>query len=849
MQSHNLLLFNKRRIWRFMTALLVLCFFVVSSHGAPRKVYMTYILHGNMNYDRYVRPTIWENFPVIYNNLMDFMDQHPDFRGQLQFSGQTYGSLLQTAPHVIEHAKKIHQRGQLNFTGTFYSEPVNVNMDGETNYRCAWLGTKIIESAIGETDGFYLQERAYHPQLPWILHHSHVSWTPVITGDDAWRPFRLKGMDGTSSVCVPITRGNFLDKVKVAPANSLVSIEEDYEFPQTFVSAYKRVEAYNKSQQDITVEWITVKDYIRKFGVDKERYVDHSAKARHRENGTYSRWTADPLDIQIQHLTNQAMADMRNAKMAVAISKHLFDVDLDEDFASSGFRLHWEPLAWNIERAELYPDIEPRFLSRHGKVTLLSKAEHQLLWAVNSDSKGWYPLYEKRRERMNALRNCSDICHYLIDKGMDVLAQQYNVGVHDLDKCYVLLNFESQRTKTVTIECPDPLDFVDLSDNHPLRSSVRRVGSHYMMHVEVPMPQYGYKIVGARRSSKASGTNWCSGTAISNDRLRLSVEGEKVMFSGPGIKTEILLDTFQVKALAEMNMGKGDDVWRPAKAYGGQRICVCTDGLYPQLRIERQPDWLIHLRQTFTLKPDHVVCDMHFEFPHPTLVRKEGAVTRSTFNPEGLNLVVKTGVGGRAGYDIPFGISEYSLEGLSYFCPLTSLWLQNSNLNGLLINPQTGEQAFSADLTTGVMKVYLGASTTSGPIGAVSLTFKDSTDVDQEQAWYAEPFHGVYNHRILLMPYSGSWQNNHLPQVLRQLDQPVYCKEIIRSGHGDITAEGSFLQVDVPNVDITVIDDEGQGLFMRCNEREGRKTDATVTIGSTKHKISLPPFGIASKYL
>ena len=47
-------------------------------------------------------------------------------------------------------------------------------MDGETNFRCAWLGTKIIEDAVGSTDGFYLQERAYHPQLPWILNHVYT---------------------------------------------------------------------------------------------------------------------------------------------------------------------------------------------------------------------------------------------------------------------------------------------------------------------------------------------------------------------------------------------------------------------------------------------------------------------------------------------------------------------------------------------------------------------------------------------------------------------------------------------------------------------------------------------------
>ena len=75
---------------------------------------MTYILHGNMNYDRYTRPTIWKEFPVIYDNLLTFMDEHPDFKGQLQFSGQTFGSLQQAAPDVIDHARAIHDRGPVH---------------------------------------------------------------------------------------------------------------------------------------------------------------------------------------------------------------------------------------------------------------------------------------------------------------------------------------------------------------------------------------------------------------------------------------------------------------------------------------------------------------------------------------------------------------------------------------------------------------------------------------------------------------------------------------------------------------------------------------------------------------
>ena len=397
-----------------------------------RVVYMSYILHGNMNYDRYVRTTLWRDFPVIYDNLLIFLDEHPDFKGQLQFSGQTLGSLVQAAPHVLDHAMKIHKRGQLNFTGTFYSEPVNVNMDGETNYRCALLGTRIIEDFLGEkTDGFYLQERAYHPQLPWILNNANVSWTPVITNDDSWRPFRLMGQDGSSTVCVPITRSKAVERAAEAPANSLITIEEDYEIPQKFGRTYEKVAKFNASNEEVEIVWITVKEYIEKFGVAEPRYVDHAAKVNSLSHGTYSRWTADPLDIIIQDYTARAMADFRAAEIFSALLRNAKGWNIDKEIAASDITAIDDPLAWNIERADLYPTVEPKYLARDGKVTTLSRSEHLLLWAVNSDSKGWYPIFEKRSERVTSLKNSSLLSKSVIYDGMDRIAQSLKLRLCD----------------------------------------------------------------------------------------------------------------------------------------------------------------------------------------------------------------------------------------------------------------------------------------------------------------------------------------------------------------------------------------------------------------------------------
>ena len=821
-----------RSFFRCILAFLLLCN-AVSAYSKPKKkVYMTYVLHGNMNYDRYVRPVIWAEFPVIYNNLLDFMDEHPDFKGQVQFSGQTFGSLLQASPYVIEHAKAIHDRGQLNFTGTFYSEPVNVNMDGETNFRCAWLGTKIIEDYIGETDGFYLQERAYHPQLPWILNNADVSWTPVITNDDSFAPFRLRGLDGSVSVCVPITREKILERIRQAPKNALISIEEDYEIPQTFSNAYDMIDEFNKAQDEIRVEWITVKEYIRKFGLGEEKFVDHSAKADVKEHGTYSRWTADPLDIVVQDYTNKAMNLFRLANAMDAICRARYGVAMDLPLSESGITMIEDPLAWNIERADLYPEHE-KYLARDGVTTVLAKAEHLLLWAVNSDSKGWFPLYEKRRERINALENSANLSEYVIDKALDYIGS--GIRAKDYDKYYILLNMEAARKGQFEIETGRPCELFDLSSGQKLRSHAVFNGSSCKVVAETDLPEYGYMIVGSRAAGP-SRTEWKPGSEISTQSMKLSAEGGRLSLESRGRKIEIRLDTFQLKALAHMDRGEGDGQWRSARQYGPVRISVCEDGLYPRLKIESQPDWLIHLQQVYTLMDDRLVCEMRFDFPHPTVVRKKGPEGPvHNFSPDGLNLLISDGVPATVGYDIPFGISEFDKPGVHHFCLLTSCFLQGRS-GGFMVCPTTGEQAFSVDSDKGEVTLYLGASTTSGPIREMGLDIVSPTVVQHDREWYAEPFHGIYDHEFVLYPYEGTWQAAHLPKVMREVSQDVYVRQICpTSGNG--AYKGAFLKGIPVNADVTGVFYEKDGLKVRMNEREGAGSETMAPFAIKMMKI------------
>lgn len=827
---------------KFLCLILLTLSFVCASGRGHRTVYATYILHGNMNYDRYVRPVIWKEFPVIYDGLLDFMDEHPDFKGQLQFSGQTFASLQQTAPQVIEHARRIHERGQLNFTGTFYSEPVNVNMDGETNYRCAWLGTKIIEDNVGKTDGFYLQERAYHAQLPWILNRAGITWAPVITGDDSYFPFRLHGMDGSLSVCVPVTRKNFIAKAESAPADALLTIEEDYEIPQTFTKAYGEVKAFNETHKDVRIEWITVDEYIRRFGVKGEKLVDHSAKASVPEQGSYSRWTADPLDIMIQDKTNEAMKCFRVANALDALTFSCFGENMDISFCNSAVSLSEDPMTWNIERADLYPEHE-KYLLRDGETTVLSKAEHLLLWAVNSDAKGWFPLFEKRAERLNSLKNSSNLSRYVIKKALSHIGS--NVApAEGYDAYYVIVNMEAAGKAVVTLETDDVFDAYDLSTGECLRSSGRFDGTTAHMEVEVNLPAYGYKVIGTKRSS-ASVDRWTAGTDITNGGLSLRAENDTVVFHTPLRDYVMHLDAFCLKALAHMDVGGTSDQWRAAGMYGQVRTTVCNSGLYPRLRIEYQPDFLVHVQQIFTLSDDRLACKIKFGFPHPTVVRKEWKESGKTnFRPEGLDFIIRADEPCTIGYDIPFGMEQLSRKGISYLCPLSSCFMEFEN-GGLLLSPTTGEQAFSVNSDTGDMTLFLGTSTTSGPLKEVGLEILGKDKVKHETQWYAEPFHGHYYHNFVLYPYKGSWQSAHIPLRIRESGRKVYTGRGYPSGSASLPYSFSFVEGLPENVEITRIERLGNGSFMiRFNEKEGRRSEINCTVAGRAIRGVIQGFGI-----
>ena len=244
-----------------------------------------------------------------------------------------------------------------------------------------------------------------------------------------------------------------------------------------------------------------------------------------------------------------------------------------------------------------------------------------------------------------------------------------------------------------------------------------------------------------------------------------------------------------------------------------------------------------------------ILCDISFTAPHPTIIRRVGGAARS-FDPRGLDLVIRTGKACKTIFDIPFGITEYTKPGESHFCLLNICALENND-GGLVVMPRTGEQGFSVDADKGEMTLYLGASTVGGPIKDVTLKFITPVNVKQEAAWYLEPFHGTYNHSIIFDTYKGSWSESKALQQLRTAATPIYVRECHASKGGKkaMPSVGSLLECSSADVDITSAEVVNGKLRVRLNERSGKKESVKLNTQKGAAEVALQPFGIVQSEL
>lgn len=107
-------------------------------------------------------------------------------------------------------------------------------------------------------------------------------------------------------------------------------------------------------------------------------------------------------------------------------------------------------------------------------------------------------------------------------------------------------------------------------------------------------------------------------------------------------------------------------------------------------------------------------------------------------------------------------------------------------------------------------------------------------DMNEEHIWMDQ---GIQSFRMMLVPHSGTWQENNIPRISEELKVPV--KVVYQGIHrGGMLTSDSFISVEPENVMITAVkhSEDGKGIVVRCVETSGVKVNGKIDFRFVRKK-------------
>ena len=112
--------------------------------SGQKTVYISFLLHGNMCYDRYTKQEIREKFPGIYATGVRAMHKNPDVTAHIDFPGLTVLSLKRYAPWFLDELKPLVDRKQVVMVGCEYAANHPMCADEESELLAGRVTMEII---------------------------------------------------------------------------------------------------------------------------------------------------------------------------------------------------------------------------------------------------------------------------------------------------------------------------------------------------------------------------------------------------------------------------------------------------------------------------------------------------------------------------------------------------------------------------------------------------------------------------------------------------------------------------------------------------------------------------------
>ena len=230
-----------------------------------------------------------ESCVLSAEDAMGMADRSPHVKTCLELDARAYELMAEKFPEVTNRLKKYLAEDKVELIGGTYGQPLGTMFSGETNIRQLVYGRDTIRKALDyEVMTFLDEEEFSHPQIPQIAlgaGYKYASLAQVDTWGRAGIPylevnaFHWKGTDGATIPCIPKNSlfGYSPDLIKLATSDAFKKLRalgkpllftwEEFGWEPPEQPAYlKTPEKYQKISEQFPVEFVTLKDYLDRYG-------------------------------------------------------------------------------------------------------------------------------------------------------------------------------------------------------------------------------------------------------------------------------------------------------------------------------------------------------------------------------------------------------------------------------------------------------------------------------------------------------------------------------------------------------------------------------------------------------
>jgi len=708
-----------------------------------KTVYTSFLLHGNMCYDRYTKQEIREKFPKIYATGVRAMHKFPEVTAHIDFPGLTLLSLKHHAQRFLDELKPLVARKQIIMVGCQYAASHALCADEESDILAGRVSMAMHRDELApDADAFFPQEIAFHPQSPYIM--NQMGARRLIVMPFGWqRPRRVRGVDGSEVILYPldiraVRLGKLEEYYDTHEDGSFVMMGGDFELlgnVEAYVNELRRLADKGK-----IIKWTTVERYEREVGIRESCDAPNpfgQTEDDRESSPSFSRWVGDPEDMIWHGHAVQAMDAVRSAGFAKAAARIHRLGDVDKPLAEA-----WttEPdNAWDhhFEEANEFPETEAKYLTPDGRPTLLSRAWHHLLIGLNSDASGWFPWTPRTRHRNLLLQSSRALSNELLARFANEIASQLKKPDLEAQAWALAINPMPARTAEVSLDVEKPLSLAE-ADGKAVPTAVSFGDGRWSLRGCVDLPPYGYKLLGLVPARDIQAPRWTSGHEVSFAGRSASLAQSVLRLTEGAREVRVTVAPFRLSDPS--GVAPTEDV-APTWSAAHTRVRHTLFG--DDLEVFTELAWAVWLRLVISLRADRfeIAAEVHVDMP-----RRIGNLK---YDPNGL-LLQFAGQPGEVYYDVPFATIRHKKDGSSFIAAQRFVAIESAAAAFGLV-ALGGNQSFKVVGSEGILSANLGASTQGRPDTRPQCVMRPDGLSDHRITSKGDPFMGSYSHRFALL--------------------------------------------------------------------------------------------------